>query len=122
MLHLFRYWRTAGSGIRESLDVIRDGELDTVLAENWSEWVEEFIPARVAPLFFFDGEQIERFANPEESANLLSIAIHSLLGIDLVDQLAIDLSALEKRKRVLAATGEVRKELDEAEAALGEPA
>lgn len=98
-IHLSRYWRVVGSSIRESLDVIRDGELDTVLAENWAEWVEEFIPARVAPLFFFDGEKIEAMASPAKSAEILKAAIHSLLGLDIVDQLKTDLEILERRKR-----------------------
>jgi DNA sulfur modification protein DndD len=99
VLHLCRYWRTAGSGIRESLDVIRDGELDTVLAENWGEWVEEFIPARVAPLFFFDGEKVEELADPNKSAQMLQSAVQSLLGLDVVDQLHSDLEIIERRKR-----------------------
>ena len=98
-IHLSRYWRSAGASLRESLDVIRNGDLDTVLAENWSEWVEEFIPARVAPLFFFDGEKIEELADPERSSKILKAAVHSLLGLDIVDQLKSDLEILERRKR-----------------------
>jgi DNA sulfur modification protein DndD len=98
-VHVSRYWRAAGAKVKESLDVIRDGELDTVLAENWSDWVEEYIPARVAPLFFFDGEKIEQLANPDESAQILRSAVHSLLGLDIVDQLQNDLEILERRKR-----------------------
>jgi len=98
-IHLSRYWRVVGTTARESLDVIRDGELDTVLAENWAEWVEEFIPARVAPLFFFDGEKVEAMASPAKSAEILKSAIHSLLGLDIVDQLKTDLEILERRKR-----------------------
>jgi DNA sulfur modification protein DndD len=99
VLHLCRYWRAAGNGIRESLDVIRDGELDAVLAENWNEWVEEFIPARVAPLFFFDGEKVEELADPAKSAQMLQSAVQSLLGLDVVDQLQSDLEIIERRKR-----------------------
>jgi DNA sulfur modification protein DndD len=98
-IHVSRYWRVVGAKVKESLDVIRDGELDTVLAENWSDWVEDYIPARVAPLFFFDGEKIEQLANPEESAQILRSAVHSLLGLDIVDQLQNDLEILERRKR-----------------------
>lgn len=98
-IHVSRYWRLAGARVKESLDVIRDGELDTVLAENWADWVEDYIPARVAPLFFFDGEKIEQLADPKESAEILKSAVHSLLGLDIVDQLQTDLEILERRKR-----------------------
>ncbi len=98
-IQISRYWRVAGQSVREALDVIRDGDLDTVLGENWSEWVEEFIPARVAPLFFFDGEKIEELADPDRSSQILKSAVHSLLGLDIVDQLKSDLEILERRKR-----------------------
>ena len=101
-IHVSRYWRANGAKVKESLDVIRDGELDTVLAENWADWVEDFVPARVAPLFFFDGERIEELANPEKSAEILRSAVHSLLGLDIVDQLHTDLEILERRKRKVA--------------------
>ncbi len=96
---LCRYWRLAGTSVRESLDVIRNGDLDAVLAENWDEWVEEFIPARVAPLFFFDGEKVEELADHAKSAKILQAAVHSLLGLDIVDQLKSDLEIIERRKR-----------------------
>lgn len=98
-IHLCRYWRSTGNSIKESLDVVRDEELDAVLAEHWDEWVEEVIPARVAPLFFFDGEKIEAMAEPSKSAQILRAAVHSLLGLDIVDQLKSDLEILERRKR-----------------------
>lgn len=118
VLHLCRYWRISGTAMRESLDVIRDGELDTVLAENWAEWVEEFIPARVAPLFFFDGEKIEELADPAKSSQILQAAIHSLLGLDIVDQLKSDLEILERRKRKDVDASSVDAELAASEVAL----
>lgn len=98
-IHLCRYWRATRSGIREDLDVIRDDELDPVLSENWADWVDEFIPARIAPLFFFDGEKVEELADPNHTSEILQSAIHSLLGLDIVDQLQTDLEILERRKR-----------------------
>jgi len=80
--------------------VVRDGVFDRVLTEAWAELVEDLIPAGISHLFLFDGEKIESFADTENSAQLLSKAIHSLLGLDLVDRLATDLIALERRKQL----------------------
>ena len=94
-----RSWVPSGNGMRERTEVLRDGTFDRVLGETWQENVDEFLPARLAHLFFFDGEQIEALADIENAAQLLSTAIHSLLGLDLVDRLTTDLRALERRKR-----------------------
>jgi len=94
-----RSWSANGKGMKEKLEIVRDGKLDRVLTDSWSEYVEELIPSRISHLFFFDGEKIEGFADIENSAELLSVAIHSLLGLDLVDRLSTDLLVLERRRR-----------------------
>jgi DNA sulfur modification protein DndD len=94
-----RTWSVSGSRVNESLDVLVDSFRDDVLSDTWSEQVERFIPARLAPLFFFDGERIESLADPDQSSQVLTTAIHALLGVDLVDQLGVDLTALSRRKR-----------------------
>jgi DNA sulfur modification protein DndD len=94
-----RSWKQQGNGIREYLEVRYDGRQDAVLTDSWDEQIEAILPRRIAPLFFFDGEKIEALADPSRSAELLSTAIHSLLGVDLVDQLQADLVVLERRKR-----------------------
>ena len=99
-----RTWASNGSGVKESVDVkVRASELDgwnydAVLSNHWAEYAEEFIPARLANLFFFDGEKIEAFADVDNAAALLKSAVHSLLGLDLVDQLHLDLRRLESEK------------------------
>jgi DNA sulfur modification protein DndD len=108
-----RSWRLHGSGIRERVEVQRDGRSDAVLTDTWEEHIEAILPRRIAPLFFFDGEKIEALADPARSAELLSIAIHSLLGVDLVDQLQTDLAVLERRKRTALKTEEERHAIDQ---------
>ena len=97
-----RSWVARGNRMRERVEVLRDGILDRVLGETWQEQVDEFLPARLAHLFFFDGERIEALADVENTAQLLSTAIHSLLGLDLVDRLSADLGVLERRRRIAA--------------------
>ena len=106
-----RSWTLNGGKAREQLDVIRNGRLDVELTERWSEQVEVFLPRGVAPLFFFDAEQIESFADLDRSQELLSTAVNALLGLDLVERLRSDLSVLERRHRGAAAGAGLKAEL-----------
>jgi DNA sulfur modification protein DndD len=97
--HLARSWRVGARGIEETVTVVRDGELDPQLAEHWAEYIEGFLPNGIAHLFFFDGEQIKDLAEGENAGEMLRTAVHSLLGLDLVERLENDLRVLEKKKR-----------------------
>lgn len=94
-----RWWRTNAGRVKETVSVDVAGEVDSLLSANWTEYVEAFVPRGVAGLFFFDGEQIESFADLEASKLLLQTAINGLLGLDIVDRLVGDLEILERRKR-----------------------
>lgn len=93
-----RSWKVSGSDkLVEYVQVFRDGELDRLLSEEWAEQVERFMPSRLAGLFFFDGEKIKHYADPERSRELVQLGVTALLGIDLIDQLDLDLKAMELR-------------------------
>lgn len=109
-----RSWSEVSGGMRERVEVFFNGDLDRVLTENWETQVETFLPRRIAPLFFFDGEKIEALADPNRSAELLSVAIHSLLGVDVVEQLGADLVILERRKRVPGRDSELERRVESA--------
>lgn len=68
------------------------------LSQHWADYIESFFPTQVAPFFFFDGEKIEALADFEKSGDLVHAAIHGLLGLNLVNQLDMDLLTLEKKK------------------------
>ncbi|MBB5871902.1 DNA sulfur modification protein DndD [Allocatelliglobosispora scoriae] len=102
---LVRRWAVVGGRLREVVEVSRDGYADQVLTEGWADHVETLAPRGVANLFFFDGEQIEAFAEPDVSQELVRTAISGLLGLDLVDRLQEDLTVLERRHRQEAAQG-----------------
>ena len=106
-----RAWSISSGVVQERVRVTRDGDPDALLADHWDESIDSFLPARLAHLFFFDGEQIERMADEEEATKLLSSAFQSLLGLDLVTQLQEDLSTLEKKKRFTLKTPEAREKL-----------
>lgn len=113
-----RSWSEVSGGMRERVEVFFNGDLDRVLTENWETQVETFLPRRIAPLFFFDGEKIEALADPNRSAELLSVAIHSLLGVDVVEQLGADLVILERRKRVPARDSDLERRIENAKTEL----
>jgi DNA sulfur modification protein DndD len=96
---LRRSWRVGPKGVEENIDVQTDGEPDPLLSEHWDEYIESYIPSGISHLFFFDAEQIKDLAEGQHAAELLGTAIHSLLGLDLVDRLETDLLALERRKK-----------------------
>ena len=95
-----RSWVVNKSGVKETVEVLLDGEYDPVLTESWHEAVEGFIPLSVSQLFFFDGEKIEQLADLKHSAQLLAEATYLLLGGDVIEQLAKDLGILEQRKKI----------------------
>jgi DNA sulfur modification protein DndD len=120
-IRVVRRWAAASQGVKEALEVSRcddsNGkfEFDAALTESWQEQVDYFVPASVSPLFFFDGEKIEQFADMDNSKEILRTAVQSLLGLDLVDRLESDLVILERQKRTEAAPTTQSKELGQLE-------
>jgi DNA sulfur modification protein DndD len=106
-----RAWSLSSGALDERIQVLRNGEPDALLADHWDESIDSFLPAKLAHLFFFDGEQIERMADEEEATKLLSSAFQSLLGLDLVTRLQEDLATLERKKRLSLRTPEEREKL-----------
>lgn len=96
---LHRSWRQGVKGIEETVRVRRDGKLDDVFTDHWDEAIEAYLPSGISHLFFFDGEQVKELAEGGHAAEILGTAVHSLLGLDLVDRLETDLKSFERRKR-----------------------
>lgn len=110
-----RSWAVGKAGAcRETLEVLRDGRLDPLATGNWAEQVEEFMPARIASLFLFDGEKVEGYADPGEAPALIATAVHNLLGLDIVERLSSDLVTLERRKRIEAPASPAASPAEEA--------
>lgn len=116
LFRLHRSWAPNGTGCRERFNVLCDGQLDKLATEHWAEQVEEFIPARIAHLFLFDGEKIEGYADLDGASALIATAIQNLLGLDIVERLTSDLLVLERRKRAEAKAPEDRRLLEEVRA------
>ncbi|MBN9164487.1 MAG: DNA sulfur modification protein DndD, partial [Myxococcales bacterium] len=101
--HLVRSW-AVGDHVKERFQVFRDDVIDKVAAEHWATQVEEFIPNRIAPLFLFDGEKVERYADLDAAPELIRTAIQNLLGLDIVERLTNDLVRIERRRKAGLAT------------------
>lgn len=113
--HLKRAWKETPKDIVDTLEVYDDAKFDAGLSEHWDEFIEGYIPSGIAHLFFFDAEQIKELAEGEHAAEILGAAIHSLLGLDLVDRLETDLIVLERRKRAENRTTEETARITQAE-------
>jgi DNA sulfur modification protein DndD len=108
-----RLWKETSRGkIKEELVVLLDGEPNRFLIKNWAEHIEALLPARIMPLFFFDGEKIEELADEESANAILESAVKGLLGLDLVDQLTSDLGVFELRKEKLLASDEEKIKIE----------
>lgn len=113
-----RSWVRSKGRCAEEFNVLKNDRLAPALADNWSFQVEELIPANIAHLFLFDGEQIERYASPADAAALVGTAIQNLLGLDLVDQLEKDMRVFERRQKSEQLGEEARAKVAAAEAEL----
>lgn len=113
---IHRSWRVSGNNTIEKIEIRINGFIDRVITDGWDEVVEEFLPAGISHLFFFDGEKIEGFADLENSRQLLEKAIHSLLGLDIVDRLNTDLSVFESKQKIKLKSTQEKKQLAHLEA------
>ena len=112
---LQRYWREGVRDIEETVRVSCNGEPDSVMTDHWDEVVEAYLPVSISNLFFFDGEQIKELAEGSNAAQILGTAIRSLLGLDLVDRLEIDLKTFERRKKAEGLDDASAKRLEQAQ-------
>lgn len=110
---LLRSWTSSKSGVREQFEVARDGRFDRLATDHWASQVEDFIPARIAHLFLFDGEKVESYADLDAAPALVATAVQNLLGLDIVERLTSDLTSLERRHRAAAKTPAEQKQLEE---------
>ena len=104
-----RSWSLTGKTCKEHFEVLKNESFDEIASEHWAEHVEKILPRKIAPLFFFDGEKIANYADPQKAPEMIRTAIHGLLGLDTVDQLLADLQILERRK-ITQSIDQVQKE------------
>ncbi|KKL02484.1 DNA sulfur modification protein DndD [Rheinheimera mesophila] len=115
-----RSWQVKGLEAKDKVKVYCDFQYDEHLSQYWDEFVNEFIPQNLSDLFLFDGEKIENLAHPQRSSELVRTGIESLLGLDLLSQLQIDLANLDKKRRVSNVDQSVLAKVEACEEELGQ--
>ena len=91
-----RNWKST-SKIKEEFYVFIDDIFNEDITKDWDNYVDQILPARVASLFFFDGEKIEQLADLDKSKEVLKKAVDSLLGLEIVNQLDVDIEEFKRR-------------------------
>jgi DNA sulfur modification protein DndD len=112
LFEVVRTWtlKTHGASA-DSVQVFKNGELDLELSERWSELSETFFPSQLSDLFFFDGERIESLAQPARCSELIRTGLNSLLGLDLVSDLAKTLQTLDRKLKVAGVSEEHKEKI-----------
>lgn len=94
-----RAWNTGIKRVKEQVTVIKDGEYNEFLTNNWAMFVENILPSALASFFFFDGEQIAELAVDHTNEQLKN-SIRSMLGISVLDVLSNNIARnLKKMSR-----------------------
>lgn len=92
-----RWQRLPGGSIRELLTLKLDGEeIDDLSEASRQDFLDSLLPPGLAGFFLFDGEQIQALAD-DENGDHLAEAVKRLLGLDLIDQLQVDLKRFAGR-------------------------
>ncbi len=112
-----RSWeRRSPHNLFEHLEVERDGKpLGDIESEHWQDFVRDLIPPGVSQLFFFDGEKIQQLAEDSSDQQTLADSIKSLLGLDVVERLQMDLGLYLSRLAKPSKNGRPSGELEELE-------
>lgn len=92
-----RYWKIENNNIRESFEVYKNDKLLEDIEEyQWQDFIKGLIPTGLTKLFFFDGEKIQNLAEDANNTQLKD-SFYSLLGIDILEKLIVDLNILKNR-------------------------
>ncbi len=98
--------------VRETIDVLIDGQRDNHLSTHWDDSVDEFLPRKLAPLFFFDGERLDAWSSSELRTTLISDCLQELLGLEVIDRTLADLANMQREYSRNAAPLSAQVDLD----------
>ena len=105
-------------GFKEKFEVssedVDDPRIIKDIEDNWLEIMQRILSPELSDLFFFDGEKIIKLADEKTSAELFKESISTLLGLDLVAQLNLDIKSITSDIGISQNT-ELSKELIEKE-------
>lgn len=89
--------------------------LDSLEESEWQIFINQLIPKGIAKLFFFDGEKIQSIAEEGTEDDYIRSSFDTLLGLDLVNQLNLDLSYALERIQEDTNTKEIEAKINSAE-------
>lgn len=106
-----RAWVGKGSSVQEFLRLFKGEAAEPWLSDDQAQaFLSQLIPSGISQFFFFDGEQIADIAR-DDGDEVLSDAIRRLLGLDIADRLATDLSSFIRARRASNTPDDVRTKL-----------
>lgn len=108
-----RSWKGNSYKTGEELLVIKNGNRENFLENNWLHFFEGILPSGVAKFFFFDGEKIAELAKNNSSKEVKD-SIRTLLGLSVLDQLGKDLDRITKSSERSTASQIEQKEYEQA--------
>lgn len=108
-----RSWKGNSFKTGEELSVIKNGQRENFLENNWLHFFEGVLPSGVAKFFFFDGEKIAELAKNNSSLEVKE-SIRALLGLSVLDQLGKDLDRITKSSERSIANSIQQEEYEEA--------
>ncbi len=118
-LRIVRYWTKNPKDGKDTLGILEWDEVqqdywkEDYLTETWDEYIENLLPLGISNLFLFDGEQVKELAEQDVPPPVVVDAIESLLGLELIERLSIDIDILVKRKQKKLANFQQKITLDE---------
>ena len=115
---IIRAWDKSVKDGKDSLSIERENRFDRKLEESWDEYIENILPLGISNLFLFDGEQVKELAELETPPADVVEAINNLLGLELAEKLAADLTVLVNRKRKAIASSAQLLTIEEIETKL----
>jgi len=98
-ISICRRWIHQPKNGRDVLEVRVDNWNSEILTNTWDEFIEEIMPIGISGLFLFDGEQVRELALQDTPTQGIVDAIRTILGLELVDRLEIDLEVMTSKKR-----------------------
>ncbi|SOE35322.1 DNA sulfur modification protein DndD [Delftia acidovorans] len=106
-----RAWVAKSGLAQESLRLFKNETATPWLVDDQAQGLlSQLIPAGISQFFFFDGEQIADLAR-DDADEILSDAIRRLLGLDVADRLAVDLSSFIRTRRAMHTPDDARSQL-----------
>ena len=111
-----RSWKCEETKVVENLSINKnEEELDDIEVDQWQDFLNELIPQGISKLFFFDGEEIQQLAEEENDNRHLKDSFKSLLRLDIVERLQIDLGIYSTRHLKDLGIKEIEKDITKLE-------